>query len=549
MKRAVVYARVSRAREESVSIEAQIQHCTERAKQLGATVVQVFLDDSISGREARNRAAFLKAKAYCEAANIDYFITWSTARFARNLLELFLSDRELKEVGTSLVCLNADIDDETDVGFVNKAMNGLMDEMYSRSVARDTLRSQKHSAAQGYFIGGRLPFGYRSIPDGVRHRLALDADEAPVVQRIFRLAGQGFGVLAIALELNAAGQLRRGKRWAKNNINSILRSDTYKGVRTFNKTKRRGRKVNPRSEWIQIASHPAIVTAEEFDQVQAQLEERSPQRLTGGARRSLWLFVGLVKCGLCEGNLQIRTGKGRAGGMYSYYACMGHERGAARCMCRSVRADVFDSWLLDQLLEKVITPASMKEAVINLATAGVEWVEARARRRADLVSEIRDNETRQSKLFDLLETYGSNTPDLDNLMKRLRERGARLAELQDELTTLEAAPPPGKAPDIDPDMAVEVMRDVIKNCDAQKKRAFVGAFIERITLAPDGVTVEYHPEALVNAGLGPGVRSTNRWLPVGCPLRTKTVTFPRPARGGRRFGAAPGRVQSLTLVA
>jgi site-specific DNA recombinase len=101
MKRAVIYARVSKSREEGVSIESQIEQCTVRAKQLGASVVKVFLDDGISGREARNRAEFLKAKAYCEAANVDYFITWSTARFARNMLELFLSDRELREVGTS----------------------------------------------------------------------------------------------------------------------------------------------------------------------------------------------------------------------------------------------------------------------------------------------------------------------------------------------------------------------------------------------------------------------------------------------------------------
>jgi len=96
MKRAVIYARVSKQREESVSIEAQIEHCTARATLLGATVIQVFMDEGISGREARNRRAFQRAKAFCEAANVDYFISWSTSRFARNLMELFTSDAELR---------------------------------------------------------------------------------------------------------------------------------------------------------------------------------------------------------------------------------------------------------------------------------------------------------------------------------------------------------------------------------------------------------------------------------------------------------------------
>ncbi|WP_290906339.1 recombinase family protein, partial [Aquabacterium sp.] len=154
MKRAVIYARVSKQREESVSIEAQIEQCTARAAQLGATVVRVFLDDGVSGREARNRAAFLKAKAFCEAANVDFFVTWSTSRFARNLMELFQSQAELREIGTRLECLNADVDDETDAGFISKVFNGAMDEMYSRQVARDTLRSQKKAAAEGYYTGG-----------------------------------------------------------------------------------------------------------------------------------------------------------------------------------------------------------------------------------------------------------------------------------------------------------------------------------------------------------------------------------------------------------
>jgi hypothetical protein len=101
MKRAVIYARVSKDREESVSIEAQIEHCTARAQQLGATVLKVFQDEGISGREARNRSAFQRAKAFCEAANVEYFITWSTSRFARNMLELFISEAELRGVGTT----------------------------------------------------------------------------------------------------------------------------------------------------------------------------------------------------------------------------------------------------------------------------------------------------------------------------------------------------------------------------------------------------------------------------------------------------------------
>ncbi len=514
MKRAVIYARVSKTREEGVSIEAQIEQCQARASVLGAAVLQVFIDDGVSGRQARNRHDFQKAKAYCEAANVDYFITWSTSRFARNLMELFKSEAELREIGTRLECLNADIDDETDAGFISKVFNGAMDEMYSRQVARDTLRSQKKAAAEGYFTGGGVPFGYTTVQEGKRSRLQLDPDEAPIAAKVFELCLAGAGAQAIALQLNEAGQLRRGRRWGKNTISYMLKNELYTGVKTFNKTHRRTRKDKPRDQWVRVASHPAVVSNEQFERVQAMLEERTPHHAHGGGTpRSSFLFVGLARCAICGETLQISTGKGRGGTLYSYYGCMGHKKGAARCLARKVRADLFDEWMLGEVLGQVITPEVMRQAMQDLAGAGAAWIRERELQRAKIVADMRDQEARRDRLFELLETSGKATPDLALVAQRLRERTAELEQLQRDLTALEMAPAPGKLPRIDPEVAVEVMKEVIGQADHKKKRAFLGAFIERIVVDATSAAVDYRPEALVNAGSSAGVRSVNRWLP------------------------------------
>ncbi len=512
MKRAVIYARVSKQREESVSIEAQIEQCTARAAQLGATVVRVFLDEGISGREARNRAAFLQAKAYCEAANVDFFITWSTSRFARNLMELFQSQAELREIGTRLECLNADVDDETDAGFISKVFNGAMDEMYSRQVARDTLRSQKKAAAEGFFTGGGVPFGYCTVKDGKRSRLQLDPDEAPIAAKIFQLCLAGSGAQAIAFQLNEAGQLRRGRRWGKNTVSYMLKNELYTGVKTFNKTHRRSRKDKPRDEWVLVPSQPALVSTDDFQKVQAMLDERTPYTERGGTPRSTFLFVGLAQCAICSERLQICTGKGRGGTLYSYYGCMGHKKGAPRCLARKVRADLFDDWLLGEILDQVITPDVMVQAMQDLAGAGAQWIREREAQRARIVAAMRDQESRRERLFELLEATGKDTPDLALVAQRLRERTAELEQLQRDLAALEAAPAPGRAYKIDPAMAVEVMKEVIGQADAKKKRAFLGAFIERIVVDATGASVDYRPESLLNIGSSANVRSTSKWL-------------------------------------
>jgi site-specific DNA recombinase len=528
MKRAVIYARLSKEREASVSIEAQIEHCTARALQLGATVVRVFQDEGISGREARNRTAFQHAKAFCEAANVEYFITWSTSRFARNMMELFISEAELRGVGTTLECLNADINDETDSGLVNKAINGLMDELYSRQVARDTLRSQKKSAADGFFTGGRYPFGYRTVKVGARSRMEICPVDGPIAARVFELAGEGLGAQAIALRMNEEQLLRAGAPWTKNTVNYTLRSETYTGVRTFNKTHRRTRKVKPREEWIQVESHPALVDRETFERIQAMMTARAPAYEHGGTPRSTFLFTGLATCGICSGRLQICTGKGRGGTLYSYYGCVAHRHGSPRCALRQVRADLFDEWLLGEILARVITPGVMVEAMQDLLVAGAQWVRDRETRRAQIVAGMREQEARRDKLFELLERDGRDTPDLAAVAQRLRERTAELEQLQRDLITLEATPAPRSIERVDPAVAVEVMREVIAAADTKKKRAFLGAFLEKILLGPTTVTIDYRPEALLSTSMGAGVRSECRWLPVASSLRTKSILVDRP---------------------
>jgi site-specific DNA recombinase len=468
--------------------------------------------------------------------NVDYFITWSTSRFARNMMELFVSQAELKTWGTRLECLNADIDDDSDSGFVNRAIYGLLDEMKSREVARDTLRSQKQAAAAGYFTGGGIPFGYRTVKDGLRSRLEIEPAEAPTIERMFALCLAGQGAQAIAMQLNAEGELHRGRRWGKNSVHYILKNELYTGVRTFNKTQRRTRTLKPRDQWIQVASHPALVSTDDFTRAQAMLEQRAPDH-HGSTQRSHFLFTGLAECGICSGRLQIRNGTSRSGTLYSYYACLGHKNGAPRCLFRAVRADLCDEWLLDQVLDRLITPAVMVEALQELSVAGAQWARDRQTQRTALVAEMREIERRREHLLDLLETNGKDTPDLAAVARRLRERTDELQVLEQKLTRLEAVPGPGDAPDVDPEIAVEVMREVIHRSDAQKKRAFLGAFIERVTLGPEGAVLHYRPEALVNAGCSASVRSEIRWLPVCGPLRTISLHLgPLRLRARRSIG-------------
>jgi DNA invertase Pin-like site-specific DNA recombinase len=528
MKRAVIYARVSSRKQadDGVSMDAQIEQCSARAAVLGAQVARVFRDDGISGRSTKGRAGFLAAVAYCEAAPVDFFITWSTSRFARNAIDLWVHQDQLKALGTRLECLNADIDDDTDAGFINRVFMGAMDQMVSRQIARDTLRSMKQSASEGYFTGGRVPFGYRTEPDGKRARLLPDDDEAPTVRRAFTLCLQGLGALSIGQTLNDSGMLRRGERWKKTSLLYLLRNELYTGIKTFNRANKKTGQDKPRSEWVQVESHPALVSRSDFEKVQIMMKERAPARHEGGTPRSGFVFSGLLRCGVCGQALQVINGTGRGGVLYNYYGCCAHRKGQPRCLFRNVRADQFDDWLTSEVLSQLVTVDVMRHAVQEVADQGGRWAAERAAQRAGLVRQLRDLEGRRNKLYDLLETHGKDTPDLSDVGDRLKLRNAEIRAVQARLDLLEVAPTRATVQRIDPALAVDVMREVIEAGDVQKKRAFMGAFLEGITVSADRVVISYRAEALVGLGHPAGVRNEVFWLPEGASLRTIEILRP-----------------------
>lgn len=530
MKKAVIYARVSTQRQadDGVSMESQIEQCRVKAKALDAEVVQVFRDDGVSGR-TDNRPGFQAALAYCAAHRVNHFVCWSTSRFGRNLEDALKNANLLREWGTKPAYVHQDIDLETDAGWMLGVMTGMMDEIYSRNVARDTLRSMITASRDGFFVGGRAPFGYRIERVGKRSRLEVDEDQAEVVRKMFSLAlKEGLGAQAVALRLNASGQTRDGKAWGKNSVALILKNPSYCGQRLFNQVKHKTREAKPDDEVVRVDSHPAIVSKDDFEKVQAMMKDRVPHDV-GGTPKSTFAFSGLLRCGICGNALQIRNGTGRSGELYSYYACLAHKKGAPRCCLKAVRAEAFDTWMLGEILDKVLTVGVVEKVVADIRSNSGQWLQEREARRRALVKEMRETEGRRNNLYDILETQGKDAPNLGDLTARLRTLNESIRGVERALQELEDSTAPDyDLVDVDPAMAVATIREIVRGCAETKKlRALLGTFVQNIAVSNSSVIVEYREDALLRCPT-PTVHSGVSWLPVERSLRTKRVEISRP---------------------
>lgn len=218
-----------------------------------------------------------------------------------------------------------------------------------RSRHRTLAATTAQTVAQGRFLGGRPPYGYRLVDAGPhpnrahaawgRRRQRLDPD--PVTARhvrwIFaeRLAGRS--VAGIARELNERGvacpsaadpgrnRHRSGQAWNLRSVAVILANPRYTGREIWRRhqcaTPGGGRRVIP-AEWAISASsaHPALVCEADFVAVQ----QIRAARVTGDDVVRRYLLAGLIRCGPCGRLMDAHWVNGRAG-----YRCR-HGHNSAR---------------------------------------------------------------------------------------------------------------------------------------------------------------------------------------------------------------------------
>lgn len=528
---AIIYARVSSAgqAEEELAIQSQVEQCERKAAALGARVLRVFKDEGLSGRSVAWRPAFQRARDFCLARGVSYFITWAPSRFARSKTDSAFEKQQLRRAGTKVVYAANDIRAETDEGWLSESIMEVVDELYSRNIAKDTLRSMVKNAEDGFFNGGRVPFGYRVVDAGKRRRLEVEEDEAPIVRRIFAAYAGGAGCKVIAMDMNRAQLLKRGQRWNKTSVALLLKNHRYIGVSVFGRRGHQDRSTRPESEWITTASHAPIIDRDTFERVQAIMGSRAPGS-GQGSPHSQHVFTGMVRCH-CGVNMKIETATGRTK-RYSYYNC-GAAIDGRGCPGQRINADVFDRWAMGELLDRLFTEERLQAVVESVHQAAGRWIHDRKEQRDLLVRELRATERRRDKLFELLELDGKDTPGLADITSRLRGHKDRIVEIEAMLEDLERAPaiPPGT---VDLAQVREELRSVIEeSISPERQRLFFAAFIASIEVREEAVTFTYHPDRMVNhLASESAVHSKEIWLPERGFMRTAALLaeFPESLR-------------------
>ena len=300
-----------------------------------------------------DRPALARLLADIEDGKVDVVVVYKVDRLSRSLLDFARMMETFQRFEVSFVSVTQHFNTATSMGRL--ILNILLSfAQFEREMISERTRDKMAAARRkGKWLGGVPVLGYDV--DRQARRLIVNQKEAKQVQETFELYLQLGGLIPVVEELarrgwvnkrwtNRKNVVRHGKPFNKGTLHYLLTNVTYRGLVKFEGE-------------IYPGDHPAIVSEELFQQVQALLAKNRRLKKRPKASDCKGALEGLLYCAACESRMfHTYTNKGNR--RYRYYLCSSaQKRGHNACPSKSIPALEIERFVIGEV-QKTIQAAT-----------------------------------------------------------------------------------------------------------------------------------------------------------------------------------------------
>ncbi|MCM5673395.1 cassette chromosome recombinase CcrB [Staphylococcus hominis] len=490
-KRIGLYARVSaEIQKNGYSIQGQLNQLKDYCQFQGYEVVNEYTDRGISGKTTQ-RPELQRMLKDANDGKLDCIMVYKTNRLARNTSDLLNIVEELYKINVEFFSLTEKIEIASSTGKLMLQILASFAEFERNVIVENVFNGQRQRAIEGYYQGN-LPLGYDKVPDS-KKELMINQHEANIVKYIFESYAKGHGYRKIANALNHKGYVtKKGKPFSISSITYIISNPFYIGKIQFAKyrhwsdKRRKGLNEEP---IIADGKHAPIIDKALWDKVQFKRQESRKKPQVHGKGTNL--LTGIVKCpspkcgAAMAASNTTNTLKDGTKKRIRYYSCSNfRNKGSKVCSANSVRADVLEKYVMDQILEIIKSKKVLKQLV--------EKVNERSQ--IDVSSLNHDIAYKQSqceelkiKMHTLTKTI-EDSPDLDSILKpTILNYQDELNQINNQIHQLEQDKQ-AEVPHYDADMIANILQTIFKDIDKLEKSQLKSLYltvIDRIDIRKD----------------------------------------------------------------
>lgn len=365
-----------------------------------------------------------------DAGRIDCVVVYKVDRLSRSLMDFSRIMETFDRRRVSFVSVTQAFNTRDSMGRL--MLNVLLSfAQFEREIIgeriRDKIGAQKR---KGKWAGGTPVLGYDVDRSGPSPRLVVNALEASRARHIFDLYLEKGSLLPVVTELarrgwtNKArvtrkGEARGGRPFDRNSLHQTLTNPIYVG-----------RIVHKGASYA--GEHEAIIAAEVYDRVQAQLKGNGRGGGAGARNKHGALLRGILRCKCCGCTMTHTFTGGRGGRAYRYYRCVkAIKGGSASCPSGTLPAAEIERVVVQEV-RALANDKALIGQVLDEAQAAAEA------ERAALRTERRDITVELERHHRELRSLAASGPATSSKAARIAELNQRIVEIERRAPEVEA---------------------------------------------------------------------------------------------------------------
>lgn len=366
--RAWLYYRLSRDEDEEMnSLQNQRQILVDYAEQNGYEIVGESFDDNVSGMTF-NRKGLGKLEIAVDEGKIDVVLVKDLSRLGRHRTQTELFIDHLRQNNVKVISVTEGIDSFNENDDLLIGFKQIFNDFYAKDISKKVKAGVRQKQKSKGLIES-LPLGYKR--DQNTNTVLVDDETAWIVQEIFKLYVEGYGLTTIARTMNERGikspeyyqrrkladwkpDISKKYLWVQTSVRRILTNELYIGTMVNHKTVtskiyKTKSFIPPEEQYRHENFCEPIIDETTWKQAQFLLKERSQINPRSQNGRKLHRYSGLIKCADCGASFVARIRKWD-GKEYVEYTCnSSHRYGKEYCTPHTVRESQLDELIEDEV--------------------------------------------------------------------------------------------------------------------------------------------------------------------------------------------------------
>ena len=241
MKKYAIYARKSVLREDSISIESQIELCKEEIESCRRKLkdkelfdIVIYSDNGYSGKNT-DRPNYQRMIRDIRNGKIDKVFVYRLDRISRSVLDFSSMMDLFQKYKVDFISTTEDFDTSSPMGRAMLNICIVFAQLERETIQQRVIDAYLSRSRKGFYMGGNVPYGFRLTPttiDGIKTSMYTpipeEADDVRMIYRMYSNPTTSLGDIQKELQSReVAPNRRRIRSWCSNRIASLIKNPTY----------------------------------------------------------------------------------------------------------------------------------------------------------------------------------------------------------------------------------------------------------------------------------------------------------------------------------